>query len=271
MKKFKIGLSFWLVIGFCVITNSIVLLMNYLLALFLHELAHLFVALKKGYTLNQIKLDMFGLSLDLDEPIMDKDNFAINIAGPMFNLFMCLVCLAFYTIIPNSYVYLNTFCYSNLMLAIFNLLPIYPLDGGKIFRSLIKSNKTFKLVDNIVRSVLALVSVCLFIKFRAITNSIIFLILAVFFLLSRNRTYSLSIFKFKQRKSFDKVVVLKVDANMNLFQMVKKIKPSNYTIFYISKTHTYIDEEELISLATRLPLNTNCDELPSIVLQKGSN
>ena len=268
MKKFKIGLSFWLIVLFCAITNSIVLLMNYLLALFLHELAHLLVALKRGYTLNKIKLDIFGLSLDLDEPIMDKDNFAINIAGPMFNLFMCLVCLACYTIIPDSYFYLNTFCFSNLMLAIFNLLPVSPLDGGKIFRSLIKSNKTFKIVDNIIRATLALISICLFFKFRAITNSVIFLILALFFLMSRNRSCSLSIFKFKQNKSFDRVVILKVDGNMNLFQLVKKIKPNNYTIFYFSKTHKYIDEDELISLATRFPLNTICDDISVSSLQK---
>lgn len=267
MKKLKIGLSFWLIIAFCAITNSIVLLMNYLLALFLHELAHLFVAIKKGYTLNKIKLDLFGLSLDLDEPIMDKDNFAINIAGSMFNLFMCIVCLAFYSIIPSSYLYLNTFYFSNLMLAIFNLLPVYPLDGGKIFRSLIKNNKTFKIVDTVVRVSLAIGSIILFIKFRHVTNSVIFLILALFFLMSTNRTYSLSIFKFKQQKSFDKVLIYKVDKHMNLFQMIKKIKPNNYTIFYISKTHKYIDEDELISLATRYPLNTNCEELSSINLQ----
>lgn len=267
MKKLKIGLSFWLVIVFCASTNSIVLLMNYLLALFLHELAHLFVAIKRGYTLNTIKLDMFGLSLDLDEPIMDKDNFAINIAGPMFNLFMCLVCLALYTIIPNSYVYLNTFCFSNLMLAIFNLMPVCPLDGGKIFRSLIKNKKTFKIVDNIIRCTLAIISIFLFINFRSLANSIMFLILAVFFLLSRNRSYSLTIFKFKQNKSFDKVVIFKTEENMNLFQMIKKIKTNNYTIFYIAKTHTYIDEDELISLATRLPLNTNCAELSSKIVK----
>ncbi len=255
MKKFKVGLSFLLLLGFCFITKSVILLMNYLLALFLHELAHLFVATKKGYTLNKIKLDMFGLSLDLDEPIMDKDNFAINIAGPMFNLFMCLLCLAFYSLVPSSYAYLNIFCFSNLMLAVFNLLPVYPLDGGKIFRSLIKSNKTYRIVDKIVRWSFALACICLFFVFKEITNSAMFLILALFFILSKNRTYSLSIFKVKQNKSFDRVVILKVDENMNLFQMIKKIKPKNYTIFYFPQTHRYMDEEELISLATQYPLN----------------
>lgn len=263
MKKFKVGLSFLLLIVFCLFSKSVVLLTNYLLALFLHEFAHLFVAVKKGYTLNKMKLDIFGLSMDLDEPIMDKDNFEINIAGPMFNLFICLVCLALYTLIPKSFYYLNTFCLSNLTLAIFNLLPVYPLDGGKIFRSLIKSNKTYKVLDNIIRCSLAIISICLFIRFRAVAHSVIFIILAVFFLLSRSRTYSLSIFKFKQNKSFDRVVIYKTDENMNLFQMIKKIKPKNYTIFYMPKTNAFIDEETLISLATRYPLNTKCVELPS--------
>ncbi|MBQ8615437.1 MAG: hypothetical protein IJ415_02605, partial [Clostridia bacterium] len=133
MKKFKIGPSFFLLIVVCIMTKNIVLMLNYLLALFLHEIAHLWVAGKRGYSLRTIKLDMFGLAVDLNEKVDDKDQFAINIAGPVCNLFVCVLCLATYWLIPTSYIYLNTFCFSNLILAIFNLLPVYPLDGGKIF------------------------------------------------------------------------------------------------------------------------------------------
>ena len=149
MKKFKIGFSFLLLILICAITQNFLLLINYLLALTFHELAHLFIALKRGYTLKKFKLSLFGVSVELTENVEDKDAFAINMAGPVLNLFLCLICVAFYWFIPNSYQVLNVFCISNLTLGFFNLLPIYPLDGGKIFISIIGAKK-YKRVEKFI-------------------------------------------------------------------------------------------------------------------------
>ena len=132
MKKFKVGISFLLLVLVCVVFQKFTLLINYILALMLHELAHIFVATKCGYTLKEFKLSLFGVAVELNEKIDEKDSFAINISGPFFNLFLCLICVALYWLIPVSFSILNTFCISNLTLAIFNLLPIYPLDGFKL-------------------------------------------------------------------------------------------------------------------------------------------
>ena len=129
MKKIKIGASFLLIIFVSLLCGQVVLILNYFLALSLHELAHMWVAVKNGYSLKLIKLDIFGLSIELNEIIDDKDGFRINVAGPVCNLLLCLLCLAFYWLVPTSDFYLNTFCFCNLILAIFNLLPVYPLDG----------------------------------------------------------------------------------------------------------------------------------------------
>ena len=146
MKKFKVSLSFILLILLSLFMGQALLIFNYLVALSIHELAHLFVALKNGYSLKFVKLDIFGMSVELNESIDDKDNFRINIAGPVVNLLMCLICMSLYWLIPISFHYLNTFCFANLMLAVFNLLPVYPLDGGKIFRGIIKSDKAYKIL-----------------------------------------------------------------------------------------------------------------------------
>ena len=123
---------------------------NYLLAIFLHEIAHLLVAERKGYSLKQIKLDAFGLAVDLNEKIDNEDQFVINIAGPICNLLLCILCLATYWLFPISFCFLNTFCFCNLVLAIFNLIPVYPLDGGKIFCGIIKSEKVYKILDSFI-------------------------------------------------------------------------------------------------------------------------
>ena len=147
MKKFKIGISFYLLILLCVCTKNLMLLFNYFVALILHELAHLWVATTKGYKLKQMHLSMCGLFIKLDEDIEDKDAFLINIAGPSLNLLLSVFCLALFWLVPTSYNYLSTFCISNLALAVFNLIPVYPLDGGKVVKGLFTNKKHFKVFN----------------------------------------------------------------------------------------------------------------------------
>ncbi len=261
LTKFKIGTNFLLLILIMLLTRNFLIFVNYMLALFLHELAHLFVATRRGYSLKLIKLDMFGLSMDLNEVVEDKDVFWISLSGPLFNLLLCLFCMSTYWLFPVSYLYLNTFCFSNLVLAVFNLLPVYPLDGGKIFKNMFKTEKTYKIVDKIIRWSLAFVCISLFFWSMKSQINIFFLILALFFLTSKANTPTFTVFKYKQNKSFDKVVILKVDGKENLFQLLKKIKHQHFTIFYLPQSKRYLDENEIVTLATKYPLTTKCEEI----------
>lgn len=262
MKKIKINPSFLLVVIISVFTRNLILLTNYLLALFLHELAHLFVSTQKGYTLKVIRLSVFGLSLELNEKINDRDQFAINIAGPCFNLFICLVCLATYWIFPNSYQYLNVFCLVNLTLALFNLLPIYPLDGGKIFHGIIKSERMFKTLNIILKWGGGLMFVLMFMGSMSTKPNFMFLILSVFFLtLSGKRIPTTSIFKCSKHKNFDKVVILKVDDSTILLELIKHIRTSCFTIFYIEKDKKFIDENEIVDFAIKHSLTTKLSDV----------
>ena len=264
MKKFKLGPSFILLILLGILTNRVGLIVNYLLALTLHELAHLWVAVKNGYSLKLIKLDMFGLSIELNETIDDKDSFKINIAGPVFNLLLCVICLALYWLVPTSYYYLNTFCFANLILAIFNLLPVYPLDGGKIFRGMIKSDKTYKILDCIIRYSLASLFICAFIMSCFKMPNFIMIIMAIFFITSKGKqTPTMSIFKYRQNKSFDKVIILKVLETETLFNLIKQIKQHHYTIFYVPTIQKYFDEDNIIELSLKHPLTSTLHEIKS--------
>lgn len=261
MKKFKIGTSFLLLILLFILTKNIVVFLNYFLALFLHELAHLFVASRKGYSLRLIKLDIFGLSLDLNEKIDDGDTFSISIAGPMFNLFLCLCCTALYWLLPNSFYFLNLFCLSNLILAVFNLIPIYPLDGGKIVRAIVKNEKAYNIIDKVVRWAFAFVLLVLFIISCFSSPNWIYALFLIFLVSSSKRLPTLSIFKYKHNKNFDKVIMLKVGENDNLFSMLKKIKNHYYTIFYCPKTRLYYDEDQIITYATKYSLETKIEDV----------
>ena len=262
MKKIKVGPSFLLLILFGVLTNQIVLIVNYLLALSFHELAHLWVAIKSGYSLKILKLDVFGLSIELNEMIDDKDNFKINIAGPIFNLLLCVICMALYWLIPNSFLYLNTFCFANLILAIFNLIPVYPLDGGKIFRGIAKSDKAYRGLDCVIRYLLAGMFICAFVISCLNVPNLLMLVMAIFFITSKGKqTPTMSIFKFRQNKSFDKVVILKVQETETLFNLIKQIKSNHYTIFYVPTIQKYFDEDNIIELSLNNSLTTALNEL----------
>ena len=262
MKKIKIGTSFFLLILFCFLTNKFILMFNYILALVLHELAHLFVASNCGYSLKLIKLDIFGLSVELNETIDDKDGFKVNVAGPVFNLLLCLICVSSYWLFPTSFIYLNQFCFCNLILAVFNLLPIYPLDGGKIFRGIIKRDKTYRILDCLLRSLLAGISVFMFIGSCFKIPNLMFLLLAVFFIFSKGRKVpTMSIFKHHRNKHFDKVVILKVEETENLFNLIKQIKSHHYTIFYVPKLNKYYDEDNVIELSLKFQLTTQLKDV----------
>ena len=255
MKKFKIAFSFLLLILLCVVCGKFILLINYIFALILHELAHIFVATKRGYTLKNFKLSLFGVAVELNEKIDEKDSFAINISGPFFNLFLCIVCVALYWLIPISFSILNTFCISNLTLAIFNLLPIYPLDGGKVFHSILGAKK-YKIFEKIICLVCSVLFMALFIFNLLNKTKWLFLFFAIFFLtIKTKKSNEMSLFKYSKNKKIEKVEILKLTGNETLFELLKKIKTKRYTIFYLNKTTPkYIDEDEIIELSTKYPL-----------------
>lgn len=258
MKKFRVGVSLILLVAICLVFKNFLLLLNYFFALILHELAHLFVATARGYKLKQLRLDMFGLSLSLDEKIADKDAFAINIAGPLFNLVLCVICVACYWLVPESYYYLNLFCISNICLAIFNLLPIYPLDGGKIFRSIFKNEKSYLKVDRMLRVALCLIFIALFVLSFFKTINFFYALMAMFLLSSKpNKQPTITIFKTAKEKDFAKIVLIKVNENNTIFDLLKRIKSAHYTIFYCNTTKThYLDEDMLINFSLTHPLDS---------------
>jgi len=257
MKKFKVEISFLLLVLICVICQKFTLLINYILALMLHELAHIFVATKRGYTLKEFKLSLFGVAVEINEKIDEKDSFAINVSGPFFNLFLCLICVALYWLIPVSFSILNTFCISNLTLAIFNLIPIYPLDGGKIFNTILGAKK-YKIFEKFISLGCGILFAIIFIFSILNKTKWIFLLLAIFFFtIKKNKGNEMSLFKYSKNKKIEKVEILKLTGNETLFELLKKIQTRRYTIFYINQTTPkYIDEDEIVELSTKFPLSS---------------
>ncbi|MGH1396419.1 MAG: site-2 protease family protein, partial [Trichormus sp.] len=123
---------------------SIVATLLFFASLLAHELSHSFVARSKGIPVEGITLFIFGgvsrTRMDAENP---GDEFQIAVIGPVTSLILSAVFgLLWYighnagwSVVVNGVTsYLASI---NLALAIFNMLPGFPLDGGRVFRSLV--------------------------------------------------------------------------------------------------------------------------------------
>ena len=106
------------------------------LAVFLHEVAHYALARIAGAKDLLITLMPYGASLALTEEVPHVG--AILLAGPAANLCMASFCLAISWLVPEAHGYLQGFLRANVQIAFLNLLPAYPLDGGRLLRHIAK-------------------------------------------------------------------------------------------------------------------------------------
>lgn len=132
-----------------------------LLFALIHELGHVLVARILGNKLLKFKIMPLGFSIFLQTNIEDYNkkikkgnmyvlkNLIISIAGPITNIIIFLVTF----FLPIELMLKEKIIYINAIIAIFNLIPMYPLDGSKILQNALKlfcSNKESYKYTNIV-------------------------------------------------------------------------------------------------------------------------
>jgi len=108
----------------------------------IHELAHSIVARVVGLPVNGITLFLFGGVSDIqEEPHSPRDEFLVTVVGPLMSVLLGFLFLALYAVTPGNdeviSAMLGYLAVVNLLLALFNLIPGYPLDGGRILHSVI--------------------------------------------------------------------------------------------------------------------------------------
>jgi Zn-dependent protease len=108
-----------------------------------HELSHSLVAIKEGQQVHGIVLHVFGgVSLIEEKQYTAPMEFKVAIAGPILSIVLGFVFYSLRKFLfsePHSigYAVLSYLFVINFVLAIFNLLPGFPLDGGRILRSIL--------------------------------------------------------------------------------------------------------------------------------------
>ena len=143
------------------------------LAVLIHELGHIAAARLLHVPLVKGKGSLIGFSLKFDFSASSYfKEFTVCAAGAVFNLAACL--LAF-LIFKDRGPYFVFFIFSDLSLALFNLLPISPLDGSGMLRSLlclVTKNSTAERVSNVTSALfsLAFFTFCVYVQMKIGVN-----------------------------------------------------------------------------------------------------
>jgi len=113
----------------------------------LHELGHSLVAMRYGFEIDSIKLWLLGGIAQFTEMPEDwKQEFTIAVAGPIVSVAVGVVSYAAFVSTPASLpavqFVLGYLALVNVMLAGFNMLPGFPMDGGRVLRALLARNRS---------------------------------------------------------------------------------------------------------------------------------
>ena len=121
-----------------------------LIWVFLHEITHILVALKFGCKFYNIEFHIFGMKaelIDIDS-LRENQKIIVYLSGALLNIVLAI----FFYIINIKYnsSFIETSMNLNIGLAVFNLLPAYPLDGSRILEVILSKRMLFKKAQNIV-------------------------------------------------------------------------------------------------------------------------
>lgn len=171
--KIRIDLKILIFFAIFYFTNQIKIYITIMFFCFLHELGHILAGIILKMRPEKIEIMPCGLSStfranlnDLNCKIkngnaLELKKIIIALAGPIVSLILAI--LVTYIDIP--YVTKQDAIYSNILIILFNLMPLYPLDGGRIIKGILyielgreKSEHIIRNISNITIIILTIIS-----------------------------------------------------------------------------------------------------------------
>ena len=247
MKKFKFMIHplFIVLSALLVYFGYFFLLLSYIITVILHEFAHSFVASKLGYKLNHINLMPHGASLSGDNRFFSaRDEVLVAIAGPALNIILAILGCAVWWMFPSTYFYTQQFVYANVVTAVINFLPIFPLDGGRVLLAVMSRNgqrtkaiKKVRLIGIILSSVI-LVGFVMTVFFTPNYTMLIFgSFLFITSILEDKQAYYSHIGLFESKSGHLnrglKLRALAVSQNIPLYKLISAVTPDSITEFNV--------------------------------------
>lgn len=144
--RIKVDVKIFFIIILYIFMQSTKIFALTFIFILLHELGHLVTGITIGLKVKKINIHISGLSVEFENYWKQRNanKIVVDIAGPLINIIALVIAI----IIKQEEI-----AYINLLLAIVNLLPIYPLDGGQILRTLLRKRFTYKETINFIESI----------------------------------------------------------------------------------------------------------------------
>lgn len=278
--------AFFVVVIYCAIFGGLESLLVVSLLAVVHELGHAVVAARFGYKLKKIRLLPFGAEVCGDSLFLPSHEIKIAIAGPITNLVICAFCVALMWIEPNLYGLWQMIFLCSLSLALFNLLPFFPLDGGRVFVAIISKKLPRKTALKIARMSTLAFAVCLlflfvlsiFIGFNfSIGIMSVFLLCCAIFP-SKSATFEhISSASYKQKKMHSglKQERIMIDQNAGVLVALSKVEARVFAVFVVVnsnfETLFEVSETQLEEFIIKAGTNKKMCDINHKIIDKSSN
>lgn len=159
-----IGLAGYVSGGLQAAVNTLVFIVLLFLCVLLHEFGHIFTARAFGVTTPDVTLLPIGGVARLERiPEDPREEFLIAVAGPLVNVAIAIALILFFgaelsgrslALIERPQLSLvDRLAAVNLFLAIFNMIPAFPMDGGRVLRALLASRLGYTRATQIAASI----------------------------------------------------------------------------------------------------------------------
>jgi len=144
-----------------------------------HEYAHVWVAKRCGLEVKEVLYFGLGAGAFMESLGEPKVELKVAAAGPLSSLILAMIFLPLVFISPNTIAFLYLFS-MNVLLAIFNALPIYPMDGGRVFYTIMTffmdKSKALK-VAILISNILSVIALALCVAYQMWLMTIVFVFL----------------------------------------------------------------------------------------------